>query len=174
MTTPVRPAGWTTGTEDWSRMRVGTDGRPRPGTVARTRDRGFTITEIVITVVLLGIVVAGVLNAVMTGIRASSTSRQAARVETAIVNAADRINRAPKRCSYEMFADAAVLTEGWDESHAETVLSYWDAETAKWLTGHGCGASTKPPDLIVQKVTVRITSPDGTVARTIEVVKSDV
>ena len=35
-----------------------------------------------------------------TTVAASATSRSAAQVETALVNAADRVNRAPKRCDY--------------------------------------------------------------------------
>lgn len=146
---------------------------------AHTRDSGYTLTEVIVTLALVGIVVVAILNAVVAGVRASATSRNAARVETAIVNAADRINRAPKRCDYAMFARAAVLSEGWDSSQVSVEMQHWvpgasSAAQGHWEDGNGCGASTRPPDLVVQNVLVTITSPNGAVTRQIEVVKSDV
>ena len=145
-------------------------------------DRGFSLVEVVITVVLLGTVVVAIMSAVVTAIGASSTARSAARVETSIVNAADRINRAPKRCDYSIFAKAAVQIEGWDPSQATVTQQYYvpgaaASDAGTWATGRpntpGCSAD-EPTDLLVQRVTITITSPDGKVTRTIEVVKSDV
>jgi hypothetical protein len=146
------------------------------------RDQGFSLTEIVIAVALTGTIVLAIMTAVFTGVRASSTSRSAAKVETAIVNAADRVNRAPKKCDYTIYAQAAVQTEGWDPSRAAVVQEYFvpgaDAMSAgEWRTGAagspGCPGPT-PTDLLVQRVTITITSPDGSVRRNITVVKSDV
>ena len=175
-------------------MRVGTDGRARSG--ASRRDRGFTVTEILVTVVLMGIVVAGILNAVMTGIKASAVSRNAARVETAIVNAADRINRAPNtECDYTKYARAAIQTEGWSPEQASVTQEYWrpNGEATlggvwlPWVTpAEDPDAATCPewampnpgtlglPGQIVRRVTITIKSPDSRVTRTIQVVKSDV
>ena len=55
-------------------------------------DEGFTLIEILITIVLMGTVVVTVLAAVQANLVASARSRSAARVESAIVNVADRIN----------------------------------------------------------------------------------
>ncbi len=145
-------------------------------------DGGFSIVEIVIAIVLMGTVVVAVLNAVSTSVKASSVSRSAAQVETAIVNAADRVNRAPKRCDYTIYAQAAVQTEGWDPNTASVTHEYYvpgaDATVAgTWQAGAagspGCSGPA-PTDLLVQRVTISITSPDGKVRRNIEVVKSDV
>jgi type II secretory pathway pseudopilin PulG len=145
-------------------------------------DAGFSIVEIVIAIVLMGTVVVAILNAVSTSINASSVSRSAAQVETAVVNAADRVNRAPKRCDYTIYAQAAVQTEGWDPDRAVVTHEYYvpgsDATVqGTWETGAagspGCPGPA-PTDLLVQRVTISITSPDGKVRRNIEVVKSDV
>jgi hypothetical protein len=141
------------------------------------------LIEIVITIVLMGVVVGAVLNAVSTTVTASSVGRSAAQVETAVVNAADRVNRAPKRCDYTIYAQAAVQTQGWPASTASVTHEYYvpgpDARTAgTWQVGaagsQGCPQPSLIPDLLVQRVTISLTSPDGRVRRTIQVVKSDV
>lgn len=149
------------------------------------RDRGFSLVEIVVAIALLGTVVVAGIEAVTTSIRVSSTSRSAAQVETAVVNAADRVNRAPsapKPCDYGRFARAAVLTEGWPASSVSVTQQYYvpsgdPREGGTWETGlpgtPACpnGVAT---DLLVQRVAITITSPDGKVRRSITVVKSDV
>lgn len=164
-------------------------GRRLPSSHRLRRDVGFTVTEILITVVLLGIVAAGILNAVMTSITASAVSRSAARVETALVNAADRVNRAGNDvCDYTIYAQASVMTE-WGQSAAGLAsVSHYrldpgadghadDAEADKqwvaWNPVTQCPSGSEPPPGIVRKVVVTITSPDGAVTRSIEVVKSD-
>jgi len=145
-------------------------------------DRGFSIVEIVVAIVLMGTVGIAVMSSVWTGVKASSQARTAAQVETAVVNAVDRIVRAPKRCDYLIYAQAAVQTEEWPPSSASVVQQYLvpgpDATTnGQWLTGSASTpacAGPAPTDLLVQRVTIRITSPDGKISREIEVVKSDV
>ncbi|MGA7757572.1 MAG: prepilin-type N-terminal cleavage/methylation domain-containing protein [Ilumatobacteraceae bacterium] len=146
------------------------------------RDGGFSLVEVVIAIVLMGTVVVAILNAVSTSVKASSVSRSAAQVETAVVNAADRVNRAPKRCDYTIYVQAAVQTEGWSPDTASVTHEYYvpgvDATVeGTWETGAagspGCSGPA-PTDLLVQRVTISITSPDGKVRRNIEVVKSDV
>ena len=146
------------------------------------RDRGVSAVEVVIAIVLIGTVVVAALNAMFTSISASTTSRNAAQVETAIVNAADRVNRAPKRCDYTIYAQAAVQTEGWPASSASVAHEYYIAaadptQQGTWAIDPGltpaCPAD-EPETLLVQRVTIQITSPDGSVSRSIQVVKSDV
>lgn len=149
-------------------------------------DGGYTFVEIVITVALLAVVVVPILNAVVTSIEASSRGRSAAQVETMVVNAADRVNRAPKACDYYTYARAAVVSRGWD---ASTVTKFEQAyyeptlsgpaqidlsQPGGWVFGSSACRLDEPSELEVQLVRIQITSPDGKVSRTIEVVKSDV
>ena len=143
--------------------------------------RGFTLVEVIIAIALMGTVAIASLSAVTTSVKTSSTSRAAAEVETALVNAAERVNRATKSCDYTIYAQAAVQTEGWPASAAVVTHEYYQPSgsptvAGQWLTGPAAtpacpGVSS---DLLVQKVTVRITNPNGNVTRTIQVVKSDV
>lgn len=153
----------------------------RPTAPARP-DHGFTLIEIVITITLMAIVAIAVLDAVATTVRVSSTSRSAAQVETALVNAADRVNRAPKRCDYTIYVQAAVQTQDWPVGSASVTHQYYipgptAMSTGSWAEGApanpGCPGPA-PTDLLVQRVTITLTTPDGQVRRTIQVVKSDV
>jgi type II secretory pathway pseudopilin PulG len=145
------------------------------------RDAGYSLIEVVIAIMLMGTITIASLQAVTTSIKTSSVSRSAAQVETAIVNASDRVNRAKKSCDYTIYAQAAVLTEGWPATSAAVTQQYYvpsggPTVAGQWLDGPpsapACpGAKT---DLLVQRVTIKITSPDGKVRRSIQVVKSDV
>lgn len=143
------------------------------------RDRGFTLTEIMIAIVLMAIMIVPILTAVSTTITASSRSRSAAQVETAVVNASDRVNRAPKSCDYGEYVRAAVQSQGWPGANAQLVQEQYVPPTAlnvagTWAPGACPVGLSEPPDLLVQRVTITITSPDGKASRTIQVVKSDV
>lgn len=138
----------------------------------------------VIAIALVGVVVVPILKAVATSIVASSTSRSAAQVETALVNAADRVNRAPIHCDYIIYAQAAVQTQWGPEAASRiTLAQYYYVPGASatvpgtWVAGPASSPACEigtPTDGLVQKVRMSITSPDDKVTRTIEVVKSDV
>ncbi len=144
------------------------------------RDRGVSAVEVVIAIVLIGTVVVAALNAMFTSITASTTSRNAAQVETAIVNAADRVNRAGKTCDYTRFAAAAVQIEGWPNTSASVTQEYYvpgadPTQAGTWVDGGGPSCPAQEPELlVVQRVTIQIMHPDGSVSRSIQVVKSDV
>ena len=55
------------------------------------------------TITLMAVVVVPIMSAVATSIKSSSQTRSAAQVETALVNAADRVNRADMRCDYDIY-----------------------------------------------------------------------
>ena len=145
-------------------------------------DHGATLIELVIVVMLLGVVIVAILGAVITSVVTSRTARNSARVETVVVNATDRLNRAPKGCDYAAYVQAAVQTEGWPISTASVVQKYYtpgadSTIVGTWSTGlsaaPACPAGSNS-DLVVQRISVTIKSPDGRVTRSIEVLKSDV
>lgn len=148
----------------------------------RHLDEGFSLIEVVIVIMLMGIVIVAVLTAVITSVATSAITRSGARVETVIVNAADRVNRAPKSCDYSAYAQAAVQTEGWSASSATVTQEYYQpavepTSPGTWTAGPpsspACPAGALT-DLLVQRVSITVNSPDGRVQRNIQVVKSDV
>ncbi len=138
-------------------------------------DSGFGLVETVVAITLMGIAVIPIMVAGMVSVRASAQTRMAAKVETVLGNAADRINRAAEGCDYHVYVEAAALSEGWDVSQAvATYQSYQPAASptilGTWQPG-ACPGGVRPA---VQKVTITVISPDGKLQRTMQVVKSDV
>lgn len=142
------------------------------------RDEGTTFLEVLIAVILLGTVVIGILAAMRAGVIASSTSREAAKVETALLNASDRVSRAPLKCiegGYVPYVEAAIA--GWEGDGEATVtvrhLQYDPDDgvfaDSTWAAGP-CPASGSQ----VQRVTITITGPDREVTRSMDVIKSKV
>lgn len=142
-----------------------------------SRDNGYTLTEVLVAVVLMGVAIVPIMMAGIVTIKASATSRTAARVETVLANAADRVNRAGEACNYDVYVKAAALAEGWAESQATATYSYYvpaasPTTLGTWVAG-ACPGAIRPEGL-VQKVTITVTGPNGRPTRTTEMVKSDV
>jgi prepilin-type N-terminal cleavage/methylation domain-containing protein len=151
----------------------GGDGPDAPARV----DRGFTLVEIVMTISIMGIVMVPLMNAVITSLRTSATNGNRALVETAIQNAADRVNRAPQGCTYNVYVQAAAQSQGWAAGQASAAYQHWQpgptpTDQGQWVAGSCVGPD--PTADLVQLVTITMTSPDGKLNRTIQVVKSRV
>ena len=141
------------------------------------RDAGFSLTEVLVAVVLMSMAVIPILLACIMTIKTSSQVRTAAKVETILANAADRVNRAREGCDYDVFIEAAALSQGWSSGQAVAQYQYYEpadlpTSAGSWHDG-ACPGDIRPNGL-AQKVTITVTSPDGSVHRTMEVVKSDV
>jgi type II secretory pathway pseudopilin PulG len=132
------------------------------------RDRGSTFVEVVVTIVLVGVIIVPLLAAVRTSIRASSVAESAV-VETVLVNAVDRVNRAAiTDCDFTGEVKAAVETRGWPAGAATVEHAY--------LQSDGSWSPTQGPldcEDQVRLITVTITHPDANITRTLEVVKGD-
>jgi prepilin-type N-terminal cleavage/methylation domain-containing protein len=147
----------------------------------RIRDRGITLIEILITIALIGIVVIPILSAVQVSIRGSSAATDAAELETLLVNALDRINRADRgdyQCDLSGPPTAAVVTAGWPAGQLVVGQEHLDTTTGDWVAG-ACPVSptTGNPTFqngLVQRITLTLTHPDRPITRTLQVVKSDV
>jgi type II secretory pathway pseudopilin PulG len=144
----------------------------------RRRDGGFSIVEIVITITLMGVVVVPILAAVVAGIRASSVSLAAAEVETVLVNAVDRVNRAPRTVGQTFPCDltapvlASVEVHGWPTSSTTVGHEYLD-DDGVWqsdASGTACPGGVFKNGL-VQRITVTVTSPEHDVSRSLQVVR---
>lgn len=147
----------------------------RPTSTDRPRgDAGATMVEIIVAVVLMGLVLGAVMAAVQMSTRSSSIAFAAARVETVLLNAADRVNRSDQRCAYDEIVDAAAIAEGWDPDAVTVTVEMLVANTgdpSDWQP-QVCPTAVEPFD--VQRLTITATDPGGRITRTLTVVKSDV
>jgi len=142
---------------------------------ARRRDGGMTFVETVVTVVLLGVVIVPILAAVRGAIRTSSVTEAAAQVETVLINAADKVQRAPNvgddACDFSTYAEAAAIAQGWPASSVTVNHEHLD-NLGTWRSG-ACPDGGDQANL-AKRITITVSSPGHTVSRTIQVVKSDV
>lgn len=148
---------------------------------SRRRDAGVTLVEVLITIVLLGTMVAGILTLTQTSIIASKTSEEAARVESALITAAERVERADRLqfpCDDTLPAPveaAAQLKLGVSEDDVEN-YAWIETEhldgSGRWAPG-ACPGGVYQPNL-VQRITITMVSPDTGLSRSLEVIKGDI
>lgn len=165
------------------------------------RDRGNTLSEVLIAIVLLGFAVTGVIGGLRTIIVASSTSDEQAKTEAVLTSASDRLTAANYiPCPGSDYGDyahliaSAATAVGWGAGQVQIVeLEYWDASAGGTLDAEGdpieadgdwsatnslTTAVECNPDInlttsrTLQKFTIQVTAPSGDLARTIDVVKS--
>ena len=145
---------------------------------AMSHDDGFSIVEVIMTIVLMGIVLLPLMDAAIAAVKSSSSARRVAELQTVLLNAADRVNRAPVKCTgYLIYVEAAAQTKGWPPEQATATYEWYQpgataAIAGTWQPG-ACNGPT-PTLNLVQRVTITITSPEADVSRTMQVVKSDV
>jgi len=163
-----------------------------PVLVERTRhDRGNTLIEVLIAIVLMGTIVLSLVVAVQVTIRLSRTSNDQAKAESVLGSAADRVaNFAYNPCpgpdggEYLGIAQAAANAVGWT-SPVVTIdeITYWHPATptssAQWLATNGLSATECTPGITLtdartlQKIRIRVTAPNGGYTRAIDVVKAN-
>ncbi len=152
-------------------------------------ERGFTLLEISVACMLLGLSSIVILGGLFTVVRSSKINSDQSRVEAVLSNAADRLGSwtytpcppVSGAGSYLDVVQAAASTVGWQPASVSIVsLTYWDPTTSTWsnsntASGTGCNASvsaTSPRTL--QKIVIRVQTPTGGYSRQLEVVKNNV
>lgn len=150
------------------------------------RDRGMTLVEILVTIVLLGGMVTVIMDGMWTSIRVSRMSDDQAKVEAVLGSAADRLaNYAYLPCpqlndGYEPIIQSASGSVNWATSTVSIVaIQFWDPTMAganKWQSANlACNdASGLTTSKTLQRVTIQVISPTTGYTRQLEVVKNNV
>ncbi len=159
---------------------------------APVADRGFTLVEILVTIVLMGMTVVAVLVTLQTTIKATVIDRDHATSFAWLQAASDEIYRVPRvPCTdgqaaaisaYDAAAKSVDRPPAWvDEPTAViqvTTVEYLgkaDPDAVfEWDAGY-CfeGPGFETSRLYTQRVTIEATSPDGELVKTLQMVKSE-
>jgi type II secretory pathway pseudopilin PulG len=135
-----------------------------------TGEAGETLVELLVTVTIMGIAVVGLVTGIGTAIRLSGTHRTQASTGLVLVTAAEAVKgfsapSAPDTCSPTLKDDYAPaltgltsLPAGWSSSN----LSITEV-TCPSVNG-----------LVLPKVTVKATSPNGEATESVDVVRASV
>jgi choice-of-anchor A domain-containing protein/prepilin-type N-terminal cleavage/methylation domain-containing protein len=137
------------------------------------RDRGFSLVEVLVSIVLLGTAGVAVLGAMAASAKGSSTHRGVADAQTAIAAASEAlmgIKPVPCASAAATYASivkarvAALQLTGWSGSNVSVTA------VNEWKNGAPLGSCTSTSAPInPQLVTLQVVSPDGRTTRTIQV-----
>lgn len=150
-------------------------------------DRGYTLIEMLIAIVLMGSIVLAIMGGMWAVVRASAQNDERAKVAAVLGAAGDGIsNYRYIACpevneGYEEFAQKAAASVGWPLSSVSIVdYQYWNPDTESWDDNNSIQGSDCNPNVglttskTLQKLTIQATSPGGNYTATIDIVKSDI
>jgi len=151
------------------------------------KDRGYTLIEMLISILLMSTVVLSIMGGMWAVVRASSQNDSRAKVQAILGSAGDAVvNYKHWNCpeinnAYLEYAQKGAKSVGWPASTVQiTRYQYWDPRDALWkdtntVTGSGCDEKAGlTPNKTMQKLTITATSPNGQYVSSIEVVKADI
>lgn len=153
------------------------------------RDRGVTLIEIVVSIVLLGGVVAGTMATLRATTLAGTLHRDHSNAHAWLQSASDVLYASPKvscnaaaaaagepavRAAYETIVDSVPNPEGWKDWQIRVVppVKFWNAANLdsdpdiEYFFGSGCD-----PSLTLQLVQIEVRSTNGQIIESVEIVK---
>lgn len=178
------------------RMTNRSNRQPRGGSRRdRGADRGVTFIEVLVAIVLLGTAGVGVLAALRVSIDATRLERDHSRAFQWLQSANGVLQAAPRvSCGYTLPDDAAYATgeekvrlqyqslirstvvnpPGWADSQltVRPPVKVWDG-TRYWDPAAAPQTCYDSDGFLLQLVTLQVTSPDGDIIESIQVVKRD-
>ena len=157
----------------------------------RRRDRGVTMVEILISIVLMGTAVGATMSTLRSTIVAGTLQRDHANAHAWLQSASDLIYAAPKtpcnpsvadggengvRTAYEAVADGVSNPEGWSNWQISVVgpIQFWNAtdvnndRVPEYSFGSACHEDV---GLSLQLIELQVRSPNGRIVETVEIVK---
>lgn len=155
-------------------------------------DRGASLVEILVSIVLIGTVMISVLGALQISIIGSRVERDHARAHQWLQSAIGVLQAAPRvscdelgtystgeqnvRAEYQSVirSDAVLIPPGWADKQLDIVPSVkvWNGD--KYLDPYTAPQPCYDVDgFYLQLITIRVESPDGDIIETVEVVKND-
>jgi prepilin-type N-terminal cleavage/methylation domain-containing protein len=142
----------------------------------RSREGGFTLTEVLVALVILGVAVFGVVGAMGASMVASDVHRKTVTADSILRSYAERLNGAV----YQECATTAVA-QYQPAGVGVTVPAGFTASVTNILYWNGDGSSSAPatfsancataPDFGVQQITIQVTANDGRAKQQVTILK---
>lgn len=158
--------------------------RPQEG---ERRDRGYTLIEMLIAIVLMGTIVLSIMGGMWAVVRASRQNDERAKVQAVLGAAGDRISSLEyDACpqddlSYEKFAQWAAESVGWEPGQVRIIdYKYWNPASDGWDANNSIqtadcnemiGLTTSKT---LQRLTLQATAPSGSYSATLDIVKANI
>lgn len=155
-------------------------------------DRGATLIEVLISIVLLGTVMAATLSSLATTITASALDRDHANAHAWLQTGADMLYaRDLNQCDplvapateiadtiadYEATVQQTDNPEGWSAANIRVInLEWWsiDIDSSTGLGTEAWGTQCDSGDTNLQRVTLQVTAEDGRIVESVEVIIGD-
>jgi prepilin-type N-terminal cleavage/methylation domain-containing protein len=142
-------------------------------------EEGFSLAEILVTIVIVGITFTAILGALTTSITVSALQRKQATADTVARSAGewvkDSVQNPYMNCPGNNTYSLSGLSVPSDFSVAITGVDYWDGVGPSGGAYSPAFAGSCPsPDKGLQRITIQATSSDGQATETVQVIKRSV
>lgn len=147
------------------------------------RDRGVTLIEILVAIVLLGTVIAATLTTLRVTVSASALDRDHSNAHAWLQTAADMLyarelitcdstDKDTMISEYQATIQATDNPEDWSPSNIEVIgLEFWSIDIDSNGVGtEAWGATCDAGDTNLQKLELRVTAEDGRIVEEVEVI----
>lgn len=163
------------------------------GVTSSQRDDGSTFIELLVSIVLLGTIVISVLVSLQVSTTASVVDSNQARANAFLHDASDAVYEAPRvpctagaaavAAAYQVAVTPVAPPEGWTGITVQVTnvqfLTSPDPNSNVFTWGSDCREGVTPVGdytdfpLLSQKVTLEVTSPNGSLTKVLETVKAE-
>ena len=147
----------------------------RRGVAGLSAEEGFSLAEILITVVIVGITFTALLGGLATAITVSDYSRKQATADSLARDAAEWVKNSVSTVYVPCAGNGAYSLAGVSTSSGYTVavtgVEYWDGtlpSTGAYSPGFAGSCST---DQGLQRITITASSADGRAVETVQITK---
>src|SRR3954454_5422167 len=139
---------------------------------------GFSLAELLVTIVLVGVTFVAILTGLMTAIRVSASHRTQATTDSVTRSAAEWVKDSARHytnCAGIGAYSFSGLSTPTGYVPVITSVKYWDGSAAPIPTGtydvasHLSGTCPSDGDKGLQQITVKVTSPDGQITEWVQV-----
>ena len=138
-------------------------------------DAGFSLAEILVTIVIVGITFTAILGGIITSITASALQRNEANADAVARSAGewvkDSVQNPYVSCASSYSLSGLSKPSGFSVRITEVEYWTWEQSTVPAAYAADFQATCPSPDHGIQRITIEATSADSQVTETVQVIK---